>query len=311
MAAFYDNNITDVGRIMLAEVEMGAVFTPTRIVVGSGYLPQGTTTKTIKNVVTPVKSMSLNKKVKQPNGDVVFGCVFSNEEITEPFYFRELALYAKAVRSDGSETEETLYSYGNAGTNAELIAAYSTSTAVERQLDLIVFIGNDAAVNLTIESGIYATKEEVRKIGKQVQASGTGTAIILTADGAPELSDGDSYSFKLPFDIGDNATLSFNGGEALPVYVPDGSQVSEGFAVTGAFAQVTYNEDLKRWYLTGGGGGGGSAFIIIPLDTDIPQEERDPEALYFKVTGGKTIPPAQRVVTGSNMALRIDPSPEP
>ena len=61
MGNFSNNAITDSGRILLAEVQVGAVFTPTRIVMGSGYLPSSTTTRAIKQVVSPVKSLDINK----------------------------------------------------------------------------------------------------------------------------------------------------------------------------------------------------------------------------------------------------------
>ena len=112
MSAFYDNNVTEKGRLLLGDIQMGAKFKPTRIVIGSGYLPTGTTTRTITNVVSVVKSLELNKAQKLPTGDAVFGAVFTTEDITEAFYYRELALYAKGVYDDGTETAEVLYSYG-------------------------------------------------------------------------------------------------------------------------------------------------------------------------------------------------------
>lgn len=163
MGNFSNNSITDVGKMLLADVQAGAVFTPTRIVIGSGSMPSGATTHGMTDVITPVKSLVINKKKRTPDGKCVFGGVFTNEEVTAPFYFRELALYAKAVyrNEDGSvksETAETLYSYGNAGATADYMPAYSTATVVEKQMDLIVWIGNDAQVDLTVESGIYVNK---------------------------------------------------------------------------------------------------------------------------------------------------------
>ena len=155
MSAFYDNNITDKGRQLMGDIQMGAKFTPTRVVIGSGYLPTGVTTRTITEVVAVVKTLPLNKAQKLTTGDAVFGAAFSNEDVTEAFYYRELGLYAKGVYADGTETAEILYSYGNAGANAELIPAYSTNSIVSRQLDLIVYIGNDAQVELTIQGGVY------------------------------------------------------------------------------------------------------------------------------------------------------------
>lgn len=169
MGNFSNNSITDKGRLLLADVQAGAVFTPTRIVIGSGSLPNTVTTQTITDVIAPVKSLAINKKKRTPDGKCTFGGAYSNNDITEAFYFRELALYAKAVylNNDGSvksEVAEVLYSYGNAGATADYMPAYSTSTVVEKQIDLVVWIGNDAQVNLTIESGIYASKEELADV---------------------------------------------------------------------------------------------------------------------------------------------------
>ena len=41
MGVFANNAITDAGRILEGELKMGSVFTPTRIVMGSGFLPSG------------------------------------------------------------------------------------------------------------------------------------------------------------------------------------------------------------------------------------------------------------------------------
>ena len=162
MGNFANNAITDVGRMLLADVQYGAIFTPTRIVIGSGSMPSGATAQGMTDVITPVKSLVINKKKRTPDGKCVFGGVYTNEEVTAPFYFRELALYAKAVylNEDGSvksEGAETLYSYGNAGTTADYMPAYSSSTVVEKQIDLVAWVGNDAQVDLSIESGIYIT----------------------------------------------------------------------------------------------------------------------------------------------------------
>ena len=182
MGNFSNNAITDSGRILLAEVQVGAVFTPTRIVMGSGYLPSGTTTRTIKQVVSPVKPLDINKKKKGNDGTVAIGGMYSNFDVTEPFYFRELALYAKGVYGDGRETDEVLYSYGNAGATADLMPAYSAETAVERQIDLVTYIGNDTQINLEIASGVYVTQEQLEEALKDV---GGGLVIIQPGEDIP------------------------------------------------------------------------------------------------------------------------------
>ncbi|MEI3522835.1 MAG: hypothetical protein V8Q36_01245 [Anaerotignum sp.] len=178
MSAFYDNNVTDVGRLLLGDVQMGARFVPTKIVIGKGYLPQGKTTRTMTDVADVVKELVLNKATKNPDGDAIFGAIFSNADIQGAFYYRELGLYAKGVYYNQSggverETAEVLYSYGNAGENAELIPAYSTGSVVERQLDLLVYIGNDTEVKLEIETGLYVTipvfNDTVERLEKDIE----------------------------------------------------------------------------------------------------------------------------------------------
>ena len=160
MGVFSNNAITDGGRVLLSYVEMGAIFTPTKIVMGSGTLPAGTTVRTIKDVVAPVKTLTIGKKKRGNDGTVTIGGVYSNQNVTADFYFRELALYARADNQDGSvAAEECLYSYGNAGSTADLMPAYSSGQPVERQIDLVIYVGNDSNVDLTIASGTAMTVE--------------------------------------------------------------------------------------------------------------------------------------------------------
>lgn len=163
MSAFYDNDITNNGLSLLAEVELGAVFVPTRIVMGSGFIPEGKTARTMTEVSVPVCSMIVTRKSQNPDGSVVFGANFSNKDTAEAFYYRELGLYAKCVRPDGTNTEEMLYSYGNAHQNAELIPAYESNMLLERRLDLITYIGNDANVKLELSSGLTVDLETYEK----------------------------------------------------------------------------------------------------------------------------------------------------
>ena len=160
MSVFYNNDITNNGRKLFALMQDGGKLMPTRIVMGSGYMPAGTTTRTITNVVIPFAELTINKKSPKENGDFMLGGLFTNSDLTQDEYFRELGLYAKVEKSDGSMTEEMLYSYGNAFDNAELIPKYGVDTAIERQLDIITYVGNDAQVVVEVTSGIVVDKQE-------------------------------------------------------------------------------------------------------------------------------------------------------
>ena len=167
--ASFNNAITENGKLMLAHAQAGAVLIPTRIVIGSGNLPAGKTAATMTDVVAPVTELTINKKEASPDGKYVIGGVYSNADITTAFYFRELAIFMRAEyrNADGTVTQnvaEVLYSYGNSGTTADYMPAYSTSTVVEKQIDLVVWIGNNATVDLTIASGVYITREALAEI---------------------------------------------------------------------------------------------------------------------------------------------------
>ncbi|MBS1384437.1 MAG: hypothetical protein HPZ90_08585, partial [Flavonifractor sp.] len=98
--------------------------------------------------------LSINKKRASDDGKVIIGGLYSNASITEAFYFRELGLYAQLQLADGSFSEEVLYAYANAGSSADLMATAS-SAVIEKQIDLVTWIGSDTQIDLTIESGAY------------------------------------------------------------------------------------------------------------------------------------------------------------
>lgn len=195
MGAFSNNAITDNGRVLLSHVQMGAVFTPTKIVMGSGNLPSGTTVRTITDIVTPEQTLTISKKKRGNDGTVAIGGVYSNQSVTSGFYFRELGLYAKAVYPDGREVEEVLYSYGNAGSTADYMPAYTSGQPVEREIDLVIYIGNDTDVDLTVDSGVYVT---VQQLEEALKDAGGGLVVIEQGQDIPiaERKDGFLY-FKV------------------------------------------------------------------------------------------------------------------
>lgn len=161
MGVFNTQGITDLGRQLLATVHGGsAAFDATKLVIGSGFMPSGTTVNSITEVVTPVKTLSITKKEVTNDGKAIFGGVYSNTDISTSFYFREFALYARPMYNSGDTAtygQEILYAYGNSGNNADLMPAYSTSTNIEKQLDFVVYVGNDTSVNLTVESSVVVS----------------------------------------------------------------------------------------------------------------------------------------------------------
>lgn len=183
MGNFSNFAITDSGRILFSDVQAGAVLIPTKIVIGSGMLPTGKTPSAMTEVVSSVKELTINKRERTPDGKAVIGGVYSNADIGTAFYFRELALFCRAEyrNNDGTVTRslnEVLYAYGNAGSSADLMPAYDTNAVVEKQIDVLIWIGNETAIDLTVESGVYVTQEQlaaaIARIDTSIKDSTTG-----------------------------------------------------------------------------------------------------------------------------------------
>ena len=92
MAAFINNDITAAGLIVLAKGMAGEQIKYTRIVLGDGYLEEGMTPRSLTEVVSPKASIDITKLKINADGTVAVGGVFSNDQTSDGFYYRELGL---------------------------------------------------------------------------------------------------------------------------------------------------------------------------------------------------------------------------
>ena len=143
MSDFADNHITDLGTAMLAQVMAGqGVLTFTKVVMGDGNMPSTQTPATMTDVVSPRAQASITKAVVGESGTAIVGARFSNESQESDFEWKELGLYAKV----GEGGTEQLYSYGWTPAG-ELIPAGTTSTTlIEKLVDVVTYVGDAAEV---------------------------------------------------------------------------------------------------------------------------------------------------------------------
>lgn len=157
MAAFINNDITAAGLIVLAKGSAGEQIKYTRIVLGDGYLEEGQTPRSLTDVVSPKAAIDITKLKVNADGTVAVGGVFSNDQTSDGFYYRELGLYAEDPDPD---VGEVLYCYGNCGDLAEWIPPTGGSTIVEKTIDIVTVIGTASKVTAYIPADAYATKED-------------------------------------------------------------------------------------------------------------------------------------------------------
>ena len=157
MAAFINNDITAAGLIVLAKGMAGEQIKYTRIVLGDGYLVGGMTPRSLTEVVSAKASIDYRKLKFNADGTVAVGGVFSNDQTSDGFYYRELGLYAE---DPDPNVGEVLYCYGNCGDLAEWIPPTGGSTIVEKTIDIVTAIGTATNVTAYIPADAYATKED-------------------------------------------------------------------------------------------------------------------------------------------------------
>lgn len=203
MGNFANNALTDSGRALLADVQSGAVLIPTKIVIGSGEMPSTKTPATMTGVVAPVSNLAITKKKRTADGKCIIGGVYTNKDVTSAFYYRELALYARAEYRDEAgnvvqSVPECLYTYGNSGDTADYMPAYSTGAIVEKQIDLVIWVGSEAEVDVSLASGVYVYEEDFNAHVDDtslhnyaaVASSSDGVAYTATIEGITELREG-------------------------------------------------------------------------------------------------------------------------
>lgn len=218
MANLINKDITDAGRILIADVHAGAVLVPTRIVMGSGMMPEGKTVQSMTAVVTPVLELEVTKRVRRNDGGAIFGGTYQSDDITTAFFFREIALFCKAEYRDASgnvtkTVPECLYLYGNFGEYPDLLPAYGGETVIERHVDLVAWVGGAGAkVELHVESSLnpsfddlnnlkeelYETLDSFQSQAEPKRLEFHGTAVPRTAFAADDAYEDYPYRAAIP-----------------------------------------------------------------------------------------------------------------
>ena len=157
MAAFINNDITAAGLIVLAKGAAGQKITYTKIVLGDGYLAEGQTPRSLTGVVSPKAVIDITKLNVTTAGTVAVGGIFTNDQTSDGFFYRELGLYAE---DPDQAVGEVLYCYGNCGDLAEWIPPTGGATIVEKTIDIVTAIGTATNVTAYIPADAYATKED-------------------------------------------------------------------------------------------------------------------------------------------------------
>ena len=151
--SFPQLKLTNAGKMIISGGLAGKPITFSKICFGQGDQPENYADLT--SVVTAVKDLSI-LGISVGDGYADLSCEFSNADLQEGFWWREIGVYAK--NADGAET---LYAYAHAGDFAEYVPAYNYLRIV---LNIIVIVGDAENVSAEIGGDLgFAEKEDLDK----------------------------------------------------------------------------------------------------------------------------------------------------
>lgn len=157
MSTFNNNALTVQGMVAIAALVAGGTLEFTRIAVGDGELKAGQVPGTMTKLNNQLFDVAIHDVYSDSVSQATIRGVFSNSQVATGFYYRELGLFAK----DPATGSEILYAYGNAGEDAEWIASAGESSIIEKEIHIVVLIGNATNVTATLNSGIYAIQDDM------------------------------------------------------------------------------------------------------------------------------------------------------
>jgi hypothetical protein len=181
MSTFIASDITNAGRVLIAKSLTGEKIHFTRIVMGEGFMPPDMTIPEMMNVASHIVDVDITKLVINADTTVVVGGMFSNADITQEFFYRELALFAH-----GDDNVEVMYCYANAGEFAEKIAPMGGSSVIEKAIDIVTAIGTAQNVTATIVRTTTADEISYSDTQSQLGAGSIQEAVQILAQRTAE-----------------------------------------------------------------------------------------------------------------------------
>lgn len=180
--------ITDKGLALLAKV------TTSTLTISNMGLGDGD--KEVVGNVTSLKNEILKKQIEiieKNENSIVTRTTFTNENLQNGFYIREIGIYA----TDPDEGE-ILYAYTNVnGTDADYFSPGNGAVILREFIELVIGFGNASKVELTIDpASVFVTASELRKLEAEVEkkANKEDIPISLPANGG----NADTVGGKLP-----------------------------------------------------------------------------------------------------------------
>ena len=158
--SFTAPRFTDEGKALQAKAQAGTALKFTKMQLGDGELGSQAIAA-MTGLINPLITVGVSS-VKAGNNYATVKSNFSNSGLTTGFFWREIGVFAANPEKPNDRNSDILYCYANAGSLAEYIPA-AGSEIIEKIISIPCIIGDAENVSAEIESGIYATKYELKE----------------------------------------------------------------------------------------------------------------------------------------------------
>ena len=144
--------LTKKGQLLQAKVETGVVLALTKMKLGSGVLPNGTSLEDLTDLVTPEQNVGIAaKEVLTDQKMCKISATITNVGLSAGYYVRELGVFANDP-DDG----EILYAV-TSDSSPDYLPPEGGSTAVSQEFAVYIAASNASNVKVSIDPGALAT----------------------------------------------------------------------------------------------------------------------------------------------------------
>lgn len=144
--------LTKKGQLLQAKVGTGVVLALTKMKLGSGVLPNGTSLEDLTDLVTPEQNVGIaSKEVLTDQKMCKISATITNVGLSAGYYVRELGVFANDP-DDG----EILYAV-TSDSAPDYLPPERGSTAISQEFAVYIAASNASNVNVSIDPGALAT----------------------------------------------------------------------------------------------------------------------------------------------------------
>ena len=145
------------------------------------------------------QTSSVSKVSRNNDISVKVEAVFTNTELTEGYYMKTIALYAR-----GGEGEEVLYAAAVETSGSCFMPAFGGITVSGAYIQLVTTVSNTENVTLEVDNSVFATIGNIMELQEQIDGMNELLGNMLEAldqIGSWVCSDQNSFSFskKIPY----------------------------------------------------------------------------------------------------------------